>query len=74
MNATAIRPYRQLHVAPEQNPTTRVVSPAKFCELLVSRKILIRSDDRGAKMRGLTDPTLGVRFLVKEEELARLAQ
>ena len=53
---------------------TRFVSPAQFCELLISRRNLVRSDDRNAKIRGLIDPSDGIRFLVKEEELAKLAQ
>jgi hypothetical protein len=63
-----------LLASPERTEDTRFVSPTQFCELLVSRRNLLRSDDRGAKLRGLIDPIIGVRFLVHEEELAKLAQ
>jgi len=57
-----------------ETENTRFVSPSQFCELLTSRRNLLRSDDRTAQLRGLVDPSIGVRFLVREEDLAKLAQ
>jgi hypothetical protein len=64
--------FRALEQTKTEN--TCYVSPSQFCELLTSRRNLLRSDDRTAKLRGLVDPSIGVRFLVREEDLAKLAQ
>ena len=55
----------------ERSLNSHFVSPAQFCELLVSRRNLDRSDDPDAQARGLVDRSIGMRFLVKEEELAK---
>ena len=73
MKAPARTPQSQPRLMLTRHHDTQFVSPAQFCELLLSRRNLLRSDDRSAKIRGLIDPTIGVRFLVKEEELAKLA-
>ena len=74
MNALSSSSFGQILRSPERTEDTRFVTPTQFCELLVSRRNLVRSDDRSAKIRGLIDPSIGVRFLVREEELAKLAQ
>ena len=45
------------------------VESLEFCQLLVGRKKLRRSDEKAAAMRGLIDPATGVKFLIEEEKL-----
>ena len=45
------------------------VDTATFVELLVAPRALERANDAAARVRGLRDPVIGVRFLVEEEKL-----
>jgi hypothetical protein len=47
----------------------RFVDTATFVDLLVAPRTLRRANDPGARVRGLLDPTIGVRFLIEEEKL-----
>lgn len=41
----------------------------QFCELLLSKKKLIRSDEPGICIRGLLDVESGERFVIEQEKL-----
>lgn len=41
----------------------------KFCDLLVSRKRLVRSDSHEENVRGLSDLDRNIRYVIREEEL-----
>jgi len=47
----------------------RFVDTATFVDLLVAPRTLRRANDPVARVRGLLDPTVGVRFLIEEEKL-----
>ena len=51
------------------DPELRFVERDEFCQLLLSSRRLVRSDDRAANIRGLLDLEMGVRFLIKEDKL-----
>jgi hypothetical protein len=45
------------------------VDTTTFIELLVAPRTLKRANDPTARVRGLLDPAIGVRFLIEEEKL-----
>lgn len=45
------------------------VERRKFCDLLTSRRKLLRCDDLGSRIRGLFDAENGRRYLIREEDL-----
>ncbi len=45
------------------------VETTTFVDLLVAPRILQRANDPAARVRGLLDPAIGVRFLIEEEKL-----
>lgn len=47
----------------------RFIDAERFCELLVSTRHLIRADDSAAGLRGLLEPTTGIRFMIEEQHL-----
>ena len=47
----------------------RFIEPEQFVRLLVSRKKLVRVDDKTAGIRGLFEPSTGKRFFIEEEKL-----
>ena len=47
----------------------RFVDRDEYCQLLVSRKHLSRSDDPCARILGLLDSETGVRFVIEEDRL-----
>jgi hypothetical protein len=47
----------------------RVITAAEFCNLLVSHRRMIRSDQRGALLRGLQDLDSGEIFYTDERRL-----
>jgi hypothetical protein len=52
---------------------TESIAADVYCELLTSRRTLLRSDDRARGIRGLWDPESGVRYVVEESRLLRHA-
>jgi hypothetical protein len=62
----ALRERRQ---ALRQRPGLTFVHRDEFCELLLSFKKLIRSDEPGMSVRGLLDVESGERYLIEQEEL-----
>ena len=53
----------------ELTPHARFVEAEQFVNLLVSRKKLIREDDKEAGIRGLFEPATGKSFFIEEEKL-----
>jgi hypothetical protein len=47
----------------------RFVDTTTFVDLLVAPRLLQRANDPAARVRGLLDPAIGVRFLIEEEKL-----
>lgn len=45
------------------------VDPDEFCMLLISNRLLLRSDDVERGIRGLVDPSDGKRYVVAESAL-----
>ena len=45
------------------------VDAARFRELAISNRILVRSDDAAEEIRGLHDPATGVTYVIAEETL-----
>jgi hypothetical protein len=52
-----------------RRPDPVFVRRDEFCQLLLSFKKLVRSDEPARHIRGLLDVTSGVRYLIKQEEL-----
>jgi hypothetical protein len=48
---------------------TRSVEPEVYCQLITSRRQLIRDDDLERGERGLYDPESRIRFVVEEDRL-----
>ena len=46
------------------------VQPDEFLKLLLSRRVLIRSDATDGSVRGLLDPNTGRRFIVEQAAVA----
>jgi hypothetical protein len=49
----------------------RFVDTTTFVELLVAPRALERANDPAARVRGLRDRTIGLRYLIEEEALLR---
>ena len=49
------------------------VAPDEFCQLLTSRKNLVRRDEPGEGLHGLWDTEGGVLYLVETNEFSRIA-
>ena len=60
---------REGRQALREQPGLRFVERDEFCELLLSCKKLIRSDEPSARLRGLLDVESGERYLIEQEEL-----
>ena len=56
---------RQLRTQPGQ----KFVPREEFCELLLSCKKLVRSDEPGVSLRGLLDVKSGEQYLIEQEKL-----
>lgn len=54
---------------PFANSGEKFVDPTVFLAEITSRRELVRSDQDGATIRGLLDPTTGQRILIEEERL-----
>jgi hypothetical protein len=50
-------------------PGLRFVHREEFCDLLLSFKKLVRSDEPAVRIRGLMDVESGERYLIEHEEL-----
>ena len=48
---------------------SKFVEPSEFLSLMLSRRVLVRSDDMGTGTRGLLDPETGSRFIVEYKDL-----
>lgn len=47
----------------------RLIPADEFCEMMVSKRQLIRVDHPELMLRGLLDPEQGLQFVVEEENL-----
>ena len=47
----------------------RLIAADEFCEMMVSKRQLIRVDHPELMLRGLFDPEQGLQFVVEEENL-----
>lgn len=52
-----------------ERPESHFVHRDEFCELLLSFKKLVRSDEPAVRVRGLLDVESGARYLIEQEEL-----
>jgi hypothetical protein len=52
-----------------QQPGLTFVHRDEFCQLLLSFKKLVRSDEPSVRFRGLLDVESGERYLIEQEEL-----
>jgi hypothetical protein len=52
-----------------EHPEFKLVQRDEFCQLLLSFRRLIRSDEPALRMRGLLDVESGERYLIEQEEL-----
>jgi hypothetical protein len=48
---------------------TESIAAEVYCELLTSRRELLRSDDDALGIRGLWDPKSGIRYVVEDSKL-----
>ena len=53
-----------------EQPGLTFVHRDEFCELLLSFKRMIRSDEPDVNVRGLLDVESGIRYLIEQERLA----
>jgi hypothetical protein len=60
---------RERRRALREQPGLTFVQREEFCELLLSNRRLVRSDERSIHIRGLLDPETGERFLIEQERL-----
>ncbi len=64
-NGTIDKHPQRMRNRPEQI----FVHREKFCELLLSYKKLVRSDEPSNRIRGLLDVESGERFVIRQEDL-----
>jgi hypothetical protein len=50
---------------------TESIAADVYCELVTSRRTLLRSDDGALGIRGLWDPEAGIRYVVEDSKLLR---
>ena len=56
-------------LARQQQAECIFVSRDEFCQLMLSYRKLVRSDEPGSRMRGLLDVESGERYLIEQEQL-----
>jgi hypothetical protein len=67
--ATRNSALRERRRAFHDQPGQTFVRRDEFCQLLLSYKKLIRSDEPAARIRGLLDVESGERYLIEQEKL-----
>lgn len=53
----------------ESTAKREFVDAARFQELAISNRLLLRSDDAAQEIRGLHDPATGVTYVIAEQTL-----
>ena len=65
----AIRGYGDRRRTMRERLNSTFVEPDEFLRLLLSRRVLVRSDRQEGNIRGLLDPITGRRFVIERERL-----